>query len=711
MNALANTIRVTLLIVLLITPWLFGGVWASVQWVLMLVLAVLLALELVSRFGDANRPNVIPTVWLPLLAGIALGAFQLIPWTPSLADWFAAESRQWRQEFTAPVSSSTDDGQAATDSETATASVTSITRSLYSVATREYLALLCLATAVLVLSSLHIVDKQSILWLFTGTAICGAGLSFFGVVQRLSWNGKFYWVFEPLYGGFQSFGPFVNRNNAGGFLNLCLAAALGLLIWVHWSRIDPNETSTRKSSRGRHRSRSRSSGSSSRSRDRRPKGSDVPTSPDEVTQDRESADESTEPQPDAQHESDQHVSSPTETEAAADTKETAAEISPVEPDVHPSESAQHSPPPENAGAGERSRRRRSRSESSGDREKSHSRGHSRRSHRSRAIYPSNYRHAHSNLSVGSIRTSTSGYFGTLNATRLWSIALVVFTAGGVLCTASRGSILAMFAATMATSAALAIRGGNRKYAIGLILAMVAGVGLMNWAGQAEFVQSRFEDMFAESQYDTGRVPNWMEALKTVPEFWVAGTGLGTYRFVYERFQNRYVRDIAHFHAENQYIQALVEGGVVALLLLIAAIALVVIAIMKLYRTGGATNTALAITGTFALTSQIMGGCFDFGLYIPSNMILMATICGAVVGRAALLSVWPTSVLDSETRSASTYAAPSLREQTAGEALASADPTVVPGSTRSRRAYRSRSSRQPKTPTSSYLVSLRARLPS
>jgi hypothetical protein len=46
--------------------------------------------------------------------------------------------------------------------------------------------------------------------------------------------------------------------------------------------------------------------------------------------------------------------------------------------------------------------------------------------------------------------------------------------------------------------------------------------------------------------------------------------------------------------------------------------------------------ALGIAGTFALSSQAIHALFDFGLYLPANMLLLALICGAVCGRAAWL---------------------------------------------------------------------------
>ncbi len=280
----------------------------------------------------------------------------------------------------------------------------------------------------------------------------------------------------------------------------------------------------------------------------------------------------------------------------------------------------------------------------------------------------------------------SEYIADLNAPRLWSLALVGLTAGGVLCTASRGSILAMFVAAMVTASALALKGGNRGYAVGLVAMLLAGSGLMAWAGQTEFVRGRFALMFDTDQLENGRLPNWRESLQTVPQFRMAGTGLGTYRFVYERFQNRFLRGIAHFHAENQFVQSLVEGGLIALLLLLLAIGLTGLAIGRLYQAGGMVNTVLAAVGTFGLVSQFVGGMFDFGLYIPANMMLMAALCGIVIGRAALLSVWPPQVLAKvDTRKgkqSSGYVASS--QSSGGSSRLSDYRNLIQGSARSRR---------------------------
>lgn len=54
-------------------------------------------------------------------------------------------------------------------------------------------------------------------------------VSFFGIIQYLTWNGKLYWV-QVLHNGGEPFGPFVNRNDFAGFVELILPLGLALLL-------------------------------------------------------------------------------------------------------------------------------------------------------------------------------------------------------------------------------------------------------------------------------------------------------------------------------------------------------------------------------------------------------------------------------------------------------------------------------------------------
>jgi len=57
----------------------------------------------------------------------------------------------------------------------------------------------------------------------------GFFVSFFGILQHLTFNGKLYWFWEPRYAGVP-FGPFGNRNHFAGFVELVFPLALVPLV-------------------------------------------------------------------------------------------------------------------------------------------------------------------------------------------------------------------------------------------------------------------------------------------------------------------------------------------------------------------------------------------------------------------------------------------------------------------------------------------------
>ena len=100
------------------------------------------------------------------------------------------------------------------------------TISVYPAATREHLAILILAMATFWLVSRLLRRDPYAGWLLGGLFATGLAIALFGLIQQFTWNEKLFWSLELRGGG--PFGPFVNRNNAGGFLNMCLGCGLGL---------------------------------------------------------------------------------------------------------------------------------------------------------------------------------------------------------------------------------------------------------------------------------------------------------------------------------------------------------------------------------------------------------------------------------------------------------------------------------------------------
>ena len=59
--------------------------------------------------------------------------------------------------------------------------------------------------------------------------VFGFCLAVFGILQKVTWNGKIYWFRELTFPSSNPFGPFVNRNHFAGFIGMLIPLGLGLL--------------------------------------------------------------------------------------------------------------------------------------------------------------------------------------------------------------------------------------------------------------------------------------------------------------------------------------------------------------------------------------------------------------------------------------------------------------------------------------------------
>lgn len=478
--------QVAVLATATLAPWFFGAVQASVQVWLFAALGVATACWLLQQWAD-RKAIALPWALAPLIAAAVLGASQLIPWDADVLGRLSPRAAELRGAL---MSEDNPSDAALVEKLGLPALGQRQPLSIYPASTRADLALLTLVISGFVLGAVLFAGRRSSRWLCTVVAINGGALALFGLVQQLTFNGKLYWR-VPLTQGGAPFGPFVNRNNASGFLLVCLACALGTVVWAF-----------------------RRSGF----------------------------------------------------------------VSPAS-----REPAEHAP-----------------------------------------------RSAWWARLFGACRD----FMAHLDAWTLVALTLAGALVAGVCCSLSRGGMVAMAGAGLATGlVALAAR--SRHARLGwLALVAIAGVGLVGWVGMSQSVQARLATLLDYATAARGRVDHWRDSVRAIPDFWQTGSGLGTYRFIYQPYQEE-LATAWYYHAENQYLEALVEGGVPGLALMLIMIALVAVAAWRLMRQRADQDTlALGLVGCFALSSQVIQAMFDFGLHILANAVLFGVLCGCVTGRAA-----------------------------------------------------------------------------
>lgn len=222
------------------------------------------------------------------------------------------------------------------------------------------------------------------------------------------------------------------------------------------------------------------------------------------------------------------------------------------------------------------------------------------------------------------------FVSELTASKLSVIVATVLIAGGVVGCTSRGGGLAMLVGGVATLLVYGVarRPKNMVFVLAPLVAMV--VALTGWIGLSDQLLSRFEntDLADVSKMD-GRFQNWHDTWPAVSDMGWLGSGLGSYRQVHRLYSVK--AETALFeYAENQFFQALVEAGWPGLILFLGAWLLAFrYASLLIFQGQSATTIGAGTLGVFLLASQAAASFFDFGLYIPANMLLMSVLVGTL----------------------------------------------------------------------------------
>jgi len=172
------------------------------------------------------------------------------------------------------------------------------------------------------------------------------------------------------------------------------------------------------------------------------------------------------------------------------------------------------------------------------------------------------------------------------------------------------------AALLAAPVAAGKRKRARRAAFIVLAAVPAAVLLLLWFGRFEsgvlYEASALLHGRGEPQFGSGRLSVWRAALAASREHLLFGTGPDTFRFLGLKFQSAAadgaVRDIAVTAAHNDYLNILVEQGLLALaawLLLLGLLA------ARWYRRG--VRRSAAVAGAFAAAFAVQ---MVFGVSMP-----------------------------------------------------------------------------------------------
>jgi O-antigen ligase len=216
---------------------------------------------------------------------------------------------------------------------------------------------------------------------------------------------------------------------------------------------------------------------------------------------------------------------------------------------------------------------------------------------------------------------------------LWTVcALSAMLCGSVL-TLSRGGLLALVGAAIVCLGLRLVQSlrladlASQLLAAALIPTLALAPMLALGFGFDPLV-SRMATLQQGRTFEQARGSLWARVLPLAQEYPLWGTGYGTFRYIepLQRIDGAEAH-LVYENAHNDYLEALVEGGLARLLLSVLAIGLLCRqAARALHRLGDSARSGLVWGALFALVTVLIHSGGDFGLHVPAIAVLLTVLC-------------------------------------------------------------------------------------
>jgi O-antigen ligase len=212
---------------------------------------------------------------------------------------------------------------------------------------------------------------------------------------------------------------------------------------------------------------------------------------------------------------------------------------------------------------------------------------------------------------------------------------ILFLSLGLLLSLSRSGIasaLAGAACFLFLTLRAPLQGGSRRQTtLALALLALAVIGFTLWIGIEPLV-GRFQNLGEQWRNEGTRIQVWQDSAPALSDFWLTGSGLGTFRYVGPRYRT-FGGVTFYSWAHNDFLQLGIELGLPGLLLL-GWIGLAVVRGARRAREDLEGESDLKQLHAGFASAVVVAACHsaaDFSLHLPANLALLALVVAVVVG--------------------------------------------------------------------------------
>jgi len=217
---------------------------------------------------------------------------------------------------------------------------------------------------------------------------------------------------------------------------------------------------------------------------------------------------------------------------------------------------------------------------------------------------------------------------------------MVFSGTGLLVCGSRGGIVAAIIGLLLAFGWVRQRRGIISLpVVGLVLAACVAILVVPSNLSLKSLQ-RMEVLFDDqgnSLVNDARWHHFPDGFRAARAYFPAGSGLSTYAYSHLPYQE--TGSYGWFkHADNLWLELLVEQGLVGVLLAIVTMVIIVRSLYFLARSPDPVDQGIRITGWYSIGAILASQAFDFGMIIPANLLLTACLFPAIIQRRVAAAV-------------------------------------------------------------------------
>jgi O-antigen ligase len=185
---------------------------------------------------------------------------------------------------------------------------------------------------------------------------------------------------------------------------------------------------------------------------------------------------------------------------------------------------------------------------------------------------------------------------------------------------SRGGIISFFGGILVFLFLVFTKGKSRMKLAPLFIFLFFFAVYLVYLGASPVIER-----FAKSGVtDAQRLSAWVGTLTAFRDFPLFGSGMGTFPYIFKIYQPEGLPGFWD-HAHNDYLELLLEGGIIGVLVLAVFMLSILIRILK--APWDERGTYLGAAFLSSITTMAVHSIVDFNLHIPSNAILFSLILG------------------------------------------------------------------------------------